>query len=157
MTILTDSNIRTALDQVNQEFAQQEATAPAQGYRVQFLQDNRGLVGKLIPVGSREKKSSFSTPALANCPFCEPAAVYKTFQNQNRAIVSLSQQLLVIPQKHYAHWFEAPLDDQIQLINQAIEVRRANLPSIRSPIELHCGRAAGQTVFHIHVRTGVYI
>lgn len=105
------------------------------------------------------------------CAFCLGAAkVHKVFQDQNLAVVSLSRQILVIPKKHYAHWFDAPLEEQIELFKDALEVRNENPSSFfprvaeffgakredRGPIELHCGAAAGQTVFHLHVRTGVY-
>lgn len=105
------------------------------------------------------------------CAFCLGAAkVHKVFQDQNLAVVSLSRQILVIPKKHYAHWFAVPLEEQIELFKDALEVRKENPSSIftrvaelfeerradRRPIELHCGAAAGQTVFHLHVRTGVY-
>jgi hypothetical protein len=157
MTIQENSEIRAALERLNQEFSHREAHDPAEGYRVQFLQNEGLLEGRLLPVGKRAGKGQFSTPYSNKCLFCDPPlrAVHKIFQDQNRVIVSLSHQLLIIPQKHYAHWFEAPIEDQIQLLKQAIEMRSENPSAVRFPIELHCGSAAGQTIFHLHVRTGV--
>lgn len=73
------------------------------------------------------------------------------------AVKSLSGQLLIIPKNHYSQWFDAPIELQADLLQEAIEMRTKYPESQERPIELHCGSAAGQTVFHIHVRTNIYI
>ncbi len=162
--IYSDAEIRGALAQLNGVYAAAEASAPAKGYRVVFLERPR-LEGSLIPAGG-----SRSTPHLLSgipqdeasyrtnqCVFCKSAAkVEKVFKEGNRAVLSLSNQVLIIPKKHYAHWFDIPLEEQIELFKEAMEIRDANPSSVSHPIELHCGSAAGQTVFHTHVRTGVF-
>src|SRR5579872_2334208 len=108
--IYTDSQIRTALTNLNSAFAAREESAPADGYRVVFL-EHPVLNGKLIPEGGlrfSERLSGLPQDVelykKEHCPFCKSAAkVEKVFKDGNSAVRSLSNQVLVIPKKHYAH------------------------------------------------------
>ncbi len=161
--IYADSEIRGALSGLNQEFSAREASAPAQGYRVVFLEKPL-LAGNLISEGGLRSAGPLSGMPQdeelyrnEECAFCIGAAkVDKVFKDGNFTVRSLSHQVLVIPKKHYAHWFAIPIEEQIELFKQAVEIRNEHPSAVSRPIELHCGAAGGQTVFHTHVRTGVY-
>lgn len=149
----------------NDQFLQEESLQPKEGYLVQFVTNNSGLAASLIPHGAQRLTkllSGIPQTKKDSCPFC-PEELSKSKKNLNTAmrastaaVRSLSGQLLIVPKEHYSHWFEAPVELQADLLEEAIEIRNKYPESQNRPIELHCGSAAGQTVFHIHVRTGVY-
>ena len=65
--------------------------------------------------------------------------------------------MLIIPKNHYSQWFNVPIEIQADLLQEAIEIRKQYSESQNRPIELHCGSDGGQTVFHTHVRTNIYM
>lgn len=155
--------LREALVKLNAEYAAREASAPSEGYRVLF-EEKPVFKAILIPEGALRKGTSLTglpqneEDYRANqCVFCKGALkVHKKFQ-ESLAIISQTQQVLIIPRKHYAHWFAAPIDEQVLILKQALSLRKENPGSIRLPMGLHCGAAGGQTVFHLHFRTGLYV
>lgn len=62
--------------------------------------------------------------------------------------------LLIIPNKHYADWFQTPLQIQIEIL-KALELMKEKLDAEMEPdgynIGMNCGKEAGQTVMHLHV------
>ncbi len=62
--------------------------------------------------------------------------------------------LLIIPKEHFTDWFSASLETQtalMELVNQA----KLWLSETYSPqgfnIGMNCGKAAGQTIMHLHI------
>lgn len=62
--------------------------------------------------------------------------------------------LLIIPYKHYTHWFDAPKVVQLE-ITSVLDIMRAKLDTKYHPdgynIGINCGVTAGQTIMHLHV------
>jgi superfamily II DNA or RNA helicase/diadenosine tetraphosphate (Ap4A) HIT family hydrolase len=95
----------------------------------------------------------------ASCPFCGPP-IDNIFYTAERVLglwdafpVSPGHALL-IPRRHVAGWFDATAEERGELL-QAIEVAKARIDKRLKPdgynIGINVGRAAGQTVFHLHV------
>ena len=104
--------------------------------------------------GVPEDKDGYQKNA---CPFCKSTVkVIKAFEEHCRAIRSHSGQTLLIPNKHYAHWFEMPVEEQLTLLKAALDLRKTDPKPDKGPLELHCGSAGYQTVFHTHLRTGIF-
>jgi superfamily II DNA or RNA helicase/diadenosine tetraphosphate (Ap4A) HIT family hydrolase len=93
------------------------------------------------------------------CPFCAPASD-NVFFTGDRVIgiwdafpVSPGHALLV-SRRHIAEWFDATPDEQLELL-RAISVAKASIEMQHRPdgynIGVNVGRAAGQTVCHLHV------
>ena len=93
------------------------------------------------------------------CPFCspDPARVFY----EGKLVTALwdsfpvsAGHALLIPRRHVATWFDATHEEQLELM-AAIEIVRATIISRHNPdgfnIGVNIGRAAGQTVFHLHV------
>ena len=166
--IFTDNKISQLLIELNQEFTAYETNNPQEGYCV-TIDTNSGLQAKIIPCGGiRSSKLLSGMPENESsykeeCPFCaytknkSDSHFLKDFHDQSYAISSLSDQILVIPQEHYAHLFVTPFDMQVVIIKNMLAIRSQYPEKIQRPMEFHCGSAAGQTVFHLHGRTGVYI
>lgn len=161
--------INQILVQLNNDFAHYENTNPQQGYCV-TIQTTPSLQAKITPYGgARSTKLLSGIPTnesdyVKKCPFCEYSQknytdkqIVKTFNDATYAVTSMSNQVLVIPEKHYAHIFNAPFELQMIILKNIMQIRDENKDNIYGPIEFHCGSAAGQTVFHIHGRSGVYI
>jgi diadenosine tetraphosphate (Ap4A) HIT family hydrolase len=95
----------------------------------------------------------------ANCPFCFPKAEAIAFEHRLvRALwdafpVSPGH-LLVVPRRHVATWFDAT-DVERTAILKALDEAKALVDGRERPdgynIGINVGRAAGQTVFHLHV------
>lgn len=163
-----DNQIHQLLIQLNQEFATYEKNNPQKGYCV-TIDTSSGLQGKITPHGGKrttELLSGMPENELSykeQCPFCSYAKnksgsrVLKDFHDQSYAITSLSDQILVIPQEHYTHLFATPIEMQVIIIKNMLAMRSQHPDKIKRPMEFHCGSAAGQTVFHLHGRTGIYI
>jgi len=155
------TDVEGALVRLNDVYKTHEQTSPSKGYRVLF-QDKPILEGRLIPMGGLRKTAQLSgisedTDAYQKlCPFCTSTdlKIIKVFEDHTRAILSHSGQVLLIPDKHYSHWFEMPLEVQKNLMKHVLEMR--SLEGSQGPLELHCGSAAAQTVFHTHLRTGIF-
>lgn len=64
------------------------------------------------------------------CPFCaytkQPISashIFKDFYDGTWAIKSLNKQILVIPHQHYAHFFVAPKEIQLAILQHIIDIR----------------------------------
>jgi ATP adenylyltransferase len=105
---------------------------------------------------SRQVLNPMSEP---RCPFCEPDAA-RTFHNDDLVVglwdafpVSPGHALLA-PHRHVTSWFDATADEQIALIRGIAAAREAIEESQRPDgynIGVNVGRAAGQTVMHLHI------
>lgn len=152
-----ERTVRDVLKQLSDDFCFQEKILPYEGYRVLF-EETPTLRGRLIPMGSVR-----TTPDLSgmpgedySCPFCAPdLKASQVFEDHCRQIHSHSGQLLLIPDTHYSHWFAMPIEEQEKLLRHALELR--SVQKSAALMELHCGSAGYQTVFHTHLRTGVKI
>jgi hypothetical protein len=144
------------LSALNAKHALQETSNPREEYRVVFQEHPTFLRAHLIPMGARRETVQLSgVPENSDsCPFCTTSL--KVFEVCS-VIVSRSGQVLLIPDTHYVHWFEAPLEEQCTLMTHALELRKQYPKAIQTPIELHCGSAGYQTVFHLHLRTGIFL
>lgn len=62
--------------------------------------------------------------------------------------------LLIIPKQHYKTWFDAPLELQNHLMNLTNQLKEL-LDNQYNPqgynIGINCGKAAGQSINHLHV------
>lgn len=163
----SDKRLREVLIRLNDAFASQEKVKPAAGYRVTIV-TKPSLAAILIPEGERKEGPLSGLPQnisnyVLNCPFCKSSgskpnpSLLNTFEDESYALRSLSNQVLVIPKEHYPHWFTIPLETQAQLLRHILQIREDNPSQVQKPIEFHCGSAGGQTVFHFHGRTGVYL
>jgi diadenosine tetraphosphate (Ap4A) HIT family hydrolase len=95
----------------------------------------------------------------SSCPFCDPDPDLVFFESElvvglwDRYPVSPGHALL-IPRKHVADWFDADPATQLALIS-ALPMAREAIASHHSPdgfnIGINAGKAAGQTIFHLHV------
>ena len=166
---IPNDEIKVILIQLNKDFEAYESSTPQQGYCV-TIETTPNLHAKLTPYGgSRKSKqlSGFPTDESTyknSCPFChysknnyQDARIVKNFPDTSYAVKSLSGQILIIPEEHYTHLFTTPFEMQVTILKNVIQVRNENPDKIQAPIEFHCGSAAGQTVFHLHARTGVYV
>jgi superfamily II DNA or RNA helicase/HKD family nuclease/diadenosine tetraphosphate (Ap4A) HIT family hydrolase len=93
------------------------------------------------------------------CPFCYPEE-HAQFYN-GETVVGLWDKFpvspghaLIVPRRHVPDWFNATAQEQVEL-TRAIAVAKAAIESRYTPdaynIGINVGRAAGQTVFHLHV------
>ena len=93
------------------------------------------------------------------CPFCTPEAV-RVFHTGALTLglwdgfpVNPGHALL-IPKRHVATWFEATDEERSELV-AAIAVARQEIERRHQPdgynVGINIGRAAGQTVFHLHI------
>jgi len=93
------------------------------------------------------------------CPFCNPKN--NTVFLETDTVIGLWDQFpvspghaLLIPRRHVDHWFEATQAEQQALI-ASIELAKTRIESEYKPdgynIGFNTGRAAGQTVFHLHI------
>lgn len=98
-------------------------------------------------------------PAPSICPFCKPERC-RVF-HEDELVVGLWDgfavspgHALLVPKRHVETWFDASPEEQAAL-TQAIAVARARILERFNPdgfnIGINVGRAAGQTVFHLHV------
>lgn len=98
-----------------------------------------------------------------NCIFCQMAQKTRKIEfiaEFNHCFVIKDQypvspgHLLVIPHQHFEHWFAAPLEVKNEMITILDQLKRL-LDEEYHPdgynIGLNCGRAAGQTVMHLHL------
>lgn len=167
MTIIARGDLVELLGMFNEQYALIEKHQPAQGYLVQFDVREGGVHASLHSYGNTRNGNellSGISQARDNCLFC-PQTLANNPQKLNNvvrrvttdAVKSLSGQVLIVPKNHFSQWFDAPVELQVDLLEEAIELRAQYPESQKLPVELHCGSAAGQTVFHIHVRTGIYL
>ncbi len=129
----------------------------AAGYTISFASKPRdGVVIKAI--GKRSKSEKLIQKVQQNCSFCLIDCEKKLKENSNFfALRSLNHQVLLIPNGHYDHWFETPLEIQKVLFREALEMRKNSSSCIKADMELHCGSIGGQSVPHLHFRSGIYL
>jgi len=93
------------------------------------------------------------------CPFCDPEEARIAYRDENITCIwdgfpVTDGHMLVIPNRHFASWFEATLEEQIELI-KAISLARDLILSQYRPegfnIGINIGAAGGQTIPHLHV------
>ncbi|MGO4889893.1 HIT family protein [Anaerobacillus sp. MEB173] len=91
------------------------------------------------------------------CPFCSIEDVVLSNQSAfaiyDKFPVNKGH-LLIIPQRHVRDFFETT-DDERQAFNELLEEGKKLLDLTYSPdgynIGINCGKAAGQTIFHVHI------
>lgn len=129
----------------------------AAGYTVSFASKPRdGVVIKAI--GKRSKSEKLIQKVQQSCSFCLIDCEKKLKEKSNFFVLkSLNNQVLLIPNRHYDHWFETPLKIQKALFKEALEMRESSASHIQSDMELHCGSIGGQSVPHLHFRSGIYL
>lgn len=166
---LEGQQIHELLQKLQQQFVAYEQQNPQQGYCVAIDEVDGSLQGVITPHGGRRIAQELSgmpvdvTDYKQHCAFCyyrnhqSDARFIKDFGDGTYAVTSLNHQILVIPQEHYAHLFATPEDMQVAILKNMLAIRKQHPDKIRRPMEFHCGSAAGQTVFHLHGRTGVYV
>jgi diadenosine tetraphosphate (Ap4A) HIT family hydrolase len=95
----------------------------------------------------------------ATCPFCFPAPERVAFEDRlTRALWDAfpvtKGHMLLVPRRHVPTWFDATVDEQAALMAD-VERGRRLIDERHGPdgynIGMNVGRAAGQTVFHLHV------
>lgn len=94
-----------------------------------------------------------------DCPFCRPRPENIFFAD--RLVVGLwdghpvsAGHALLVPRRHFASWFDSTGEEKAALL-EAIDAAKAAIEQLHSPdaynIGINAGRAAGQTIFHLHV------
>ena len=95
----------------------------------------------------------------SGCPFCTPDP--ELLFHESELIVGLWDRYpvspghaLLVPRRHFAGWFDASLDEQQALVS-ALESAKREIEKTHEPdgynIGVNSGKAAGQTIFHLHV------
>lgn len=93
------------------------------------------------------------------CPFCSPNPEVVFYESD--LVIGLWDQYpvspghaLLIPRRHVAGWFDASPEEQ-QALTSALDAARAEILKTHQPdafnIGINSGKAAGQTVPHLHV------
>jgi superfamily II DNA or RNA helicase/diadenosine tetraphosphate (Ap4A) HIT family hydrolase/HKD family nuclease len=93
------------------------------------------------------------------CPFCNPPRDKILFEDE--VVIALWDgypaspgHTLLVPRRHVASWFDAFSDEKNALI-QSIDKAKLAIEKLYTPdaynIGINAGRAAGQTIFHLHV------
>jgi hypothetical protein len=164
-TAVSREELAKLLNNFKKKYELQEKEDPRQGYLVQFFVKDNEITSSLSPRGEkRNSNESLLSISQAKdpCPFCSqqlaksPRRIENmTQRNTTDAVRSNNDQLLIVPKDHYSQWFDAPVEVQVDLLQEAIEIRKKYPKSQKRPIELHCG--LGQTVFHLHVRTNIFV
>jgi diadenosine tetraphosphate (Ap4A) HIT family hydrolase len=94
-----------------------------------------------------------------DCPFCHPEESRIVLRNKVGFVLRdgfpvTPGHLLIVPNKHIRHYFEADPAEKRELWALVEEAKRY-LDSKESPdgynIGINVGEAAGQTVFHLHI------
>jgi diadenosine tetraphosphate (Ap4A) HIT family hydrolase len=95
----------------------------------------------------------------SSCPFCFPSPERIAFEDHlTRALWDAfpvtEGHLLLVPRRHVPTWFEATPEEHTALV-AAVSRGRQLIADRHGPdgynIGVNVGRAAGQTVFHLHV------
>ncbi len=91
-----------------------------------------------------------------DCPFCGKASVFSasnTLVFYDRYPVSPGH-MLVVPSRHFENYFEAKETEQQELWHTVSQVKD-HLQRLYAPdgfnLGINAGRAAGQTVMHLHI------
>ncbi|MGC9163318.1 MAG: HIT family protein [Thiomonas sp.] len=97
------------------------------------------------------------TTTASPCPFCQ--AMPWVLRNElafavyDRTPVNPGH-LLLIPFRHVADWFDCTAEEQQALLALAAQGRALLLHERRPDgfnLGVNCGRAAGQSIFHVHL------
>ncbi len=92
-----------------------------------------------------------------HCPFCNPTEIVVSnalaYAIYDKYPVSPGH-MLIIPKRHVANFFDTSGEER-QAIYELMEHCKSRLDRELSPdaynIGINCGKAAGQTIFHVHV------
>lgn len=171
-------NISDVIKAANLQYSQMENNNPREGYIVQFYGTGDQLTFNLEGRGgSRDRNALLSgiPQVIGSCPFCSEELAKNPLRlnitniipptqrdtvdavNAIASVISNRGQVLFVPEQHFPHWFNVPIEIQTTLLQAAIALREKHPESRNIPIELHCGSAGRQSVFHTHVRTNVYM
>jgi diadenosine tetraphosphate (Ap4A) HIT family hydrolase len=100
-----------------------------------------------------------AAPDAVTCPFCflEPRRVafeHRLVRALWDAFPVSPGHLLVVPRRHVTTWFDASGEERAAIV-EALDEAKDRIAGIHRPtgynIGINVGRAAGQTVFHLHV------
>ncbi len=106
-----------------------------------------------------KKPDNINKPA-APCPFCHPDATTELILESGTAFAIFDKypvnpgHVLVIPRRHCSSYFELTADEQSacwQLLNALAVIIRKRFNPAGFNIGINIGRAAGQTVDHVHI------
>jgi len=95
------------------------------------------------------------------CVFCEKVKENNVFLYSDELVVAFYDKypvnkghVLIVPRRHAIDYFEASLDEKRSIDTAIVHLKRI-LDEEYKPdgynIGINCGKAAGQTVFHLHV------
>ncbi|NGX61318.1 MAG: hypothetical protein K940chlam9_00803 [Chlamydiae bacterium] len=134
-------------------------------YRIQITRGNFGLMSytcRGIP-GAQTNTSSTTLQGIpdehpGDCSFCtNPSNTSESLDNGKYLFFpSNSNTPLLIPTENPStHWFNTPREVQLEMLAYAdlqLQTFQKAFPDKTFFYELHCGRGAGQTVPHVHLR-----
>lgn len=97
--------------------------------------------------------------SVSDCPFCSIDSGRLIIESES--VIALWDgfpvsrgHALVVPKRHVSGWFDASREEKIAIID-AIELVKTEIEKAYQPdgynVGFNSGRAAGQTVFHLHV------
>lgn len=97
--------------------------------------------------------------SVSDCPFCSIDSGRLIIESES--VIALWDgypvsrgHALVVPKRHVSDWFDASREEKIAIID-AIELVKTEIEKAYQPdgynVGFNSGRAAGQTVFHLHV------
>lgn len=146
---------------------------PAAGYRLYFRMlapDKRPLEIELDQFGERQNGEPLKLPPFPSsadkCDFCAKDASIKYPIREHlgaKVIVSNQGNVLSIPTRHYSHFFEMPLDAQIDMVMLAItalkidtsgECTRATIYTNIGAGDNHGHQNYGHSHMHFEASTG---
>lgn len=132
MTAISKGEIVELLNVLNEQYQWQEKYDPKQGYLVQFFVKDNGIKASLHPQGEKRNGNKLLADIVQtkdSCLFCpqklakNPSKIRNiTQRNTTDTVKSLSGQLLIVPKNHYSQWFDAPIELQADLLQEAIEI-----------------------------------
>jgi hypothetical protein len=146
---------------------------PAAGYRLHFRMlapDKRPLEIELDQLGERKNGEPLKLPSVPSsaekCDFCAKKASNKYPIREDsgaKVIVSNQGNALSIPTRHYSHFFEMPLDAQVDVVMLAItalqtdtsgECTRATIYTNIGAGDNHGHQNYGHSHMHFETSTG---
>ncbi len=94
-----------------------------------------------------------------NCPFCRREELPVVLSNEySFAIFDMYPvtpgHMLIIPKRHVSNWFDITKEERdsiLELIEEGKKLLDANFHPDGYNIGVNIGKAAGQTIFHLHV------
>ncbi|WP_456397746.1 HIT family protein [Desulfurobacterium sp.] len=96
---------------------------------------------------------------MMNCPFCRREELPVVLSNEySFAIFDMYPvtpgHMLIIPKRHVSNWFDITKEERdsiLELIEEGKKLLDANFHPDGYNIGVNIGKAAGQTIFHLHV------